>query len=337
MKINREELLNILESVSPGIAQRELIEQSSCLVFHNGNVCTFNEEIACFRKSPLKLEGAIKAAPFLALLNKLTADNIDIEIHETELLIKEKRKKAKLTMEAKVSLPIEDIEPPETWTPLDPEFFEAVKLVHPCASTGGTGEFYMECVHITPEYLEASDYFQVARYQFQTGIEETLVRAETIKKLIGYDMTEISETSSWLHFRNPVGMIMSIRKHIDKYPSIGKFIKKGDTVPVEFPKGIEEIAASAEIFSIESADDNLLTIDLKNDRIIVEGRGVSGWYKEMQKINYKGEPVKFRISPKLLVEVAKKANECGIGENRLFVNTGKFRYATPTMLGETDG
>ena len=122
MRINREELLSVLESVSPGLAQREIIEQSSCLVFHNENVITFNDEIFCSRKSPLKFEGAIRAAPFLALLNKLTEDTLSIEINESGLLIKGKRKRATLIREKEVSLPIEDIEQPDEWIQLDELF-----------------------------------------------------------------------------------------------------------------------------------------------------------------------------------------------------------------------
>ena len=63
MKINREELLNQLESVLPGLSTREIIEQSSCFVFMNKEVITYNDEISCSHKSRLDIEGAIVATP----------------------------------------------------------------------------------------------------------------------------------------------------------------------------------------------------------------------------------------------------------------------------------
>lgn len=332
MRINREELLNVLESVSPGLAQREIIEQSSCLVFFNEKVCTFNDEIACFRKSPLKIEGAVRAAPFLALLNKLKEDQIDIELTDSGLSIKGKKRKANLVMEQEVSLPVKDIEIPEDWIPIDPELSEAVRIVHSCASSDES-EFILTCVHIHPDYLEACDRFQIARYLVNTGLKESiLVRAESLKKILGYDMTEMSETSSWLHFKNPAGLVLSLRKHVDDYKSLDAFLEKDDITPMKLPGGLEEVVANAEIFSVDNTVGNRIIVNLKTDRILIEGQGVSGWYKEMKSIQYSGEPIKFKISPKLLIEVSKKANECGVGKGRLFVDTGKLTYVTSTEI-----
>lgn len=44
--------------------------------------------------------------------------------------------------------------------------------------------------------------------------------------------------------------------------------------------------------------------------------------------------MKFRIAPKLLIELTKRHNECEISRDRLLVNGGKFRYVT--CLGEAD-
>ena len=91
MKINREELLNQLESVQPGLSIREIIEQSSCFVFQDGKVITYNDEIFCSQKTPLKIKGAVLAAPLIALLRKMVETEVDIElllvlIDETEEL-----------------------------------------------------------------------------------------------------------------------------------------------------------------------------------------------------------------------------------------------------------
>jgi hypothetical protein len=70
-RINREEFLRNLESVEPGLSPREILEQSSCFIFQKGWIKTFNDEVACKIKSPLKLEGAVQAAPLLAILSAI--------------------------------------------------------------------------------------------------------------------------------------------------------------------------------------------------------------------------------------------------------------------------
>ena len=60
--MNREDILEALEIVKPGLASKEHIEQSTCFAFKNGKVMTFNDEISV--SHPVEgldgLEGAIK-------------------------------------------------------------------------------------------------------------------------------------------------------------------------------------------------------------------------------------------------------------------------------------
>ena len=80
MRINREELLKALESVTPGLSPKEIQEQTNCIVFHEGQIITFNDEISCSRESPLgDIEGAVRAIPLLTLLSKLTEEEIQVE------------------------------------------------------------------------------------------------------------------------------------------------------------------------------------------------------------------------------------------------------------------
>ena len=60
MKIQREELIRKLESVQPGLAVRETIEQSSTFVFYHGDVHTLNDEVYC--RCPSGLDPKAKAA-----------------------------------------------------------------------------------------------------------------------------------------------------------------------------------------------------------------------------------------------------------------------------------
>src|SRR3990167_7007518 len=335
MRTNREALLKVLESLTPGLATREIIEQSSCLVFMgDGRAATFNDEVCASRQSPLKIVGAVKAKPLLDLLTKLVEDEIDVEQVNGELKVLGKMKKAGIRMEAEVMLPVESVEIPETWRPLPTEFSEGVSIVFPCASTEES-KFYLTCVHISADFIEASDRLQIARYPVKTGVSEsTLVRAQSLRKILGYDMTEIAETPSWVHFRNPAGLVLSIRRYLEDYPDLGRFLTSEGTIPVALPGGLEEVVSKAEIFSCEKAEGNHVLVDIKADRLMIEGTGATGYYKEGKKISYQGPPMRFSIAPKLLVEITKKSNECGVSTNRLYVNGGKFEYITSTKVVE---
>ena len=78
LKINREELLQQLESVVPGLSVKEIIEQSKCFVFKDKKVMTYNDEVACTQDSCLDIEGAVEAMPLISLLRKLKEEEIDL-------------------------------------------------------------------------------------------------------------------------------------------------------------------------------------------------------------------------------------------------------------------
>jgi len=185
-------------------------------------------------------------------------------------------------------------------------------------------------IHISPDYLEASDNYQVGRYRTKTGIKNSvLIRRNALKYLTSLDTTEVSETESWLHFKNPSGLILSCRKYVEDYPTdeMTKYLKIKGT-KTTLPKGLKDAIDKAEVFSSENLDDNIVTIHLQNGKIKIKGRGVSGWYSELKAIKYRGDEMTFSISPQLLSDLSQNYNDCEITKDKLKVDSGKFSYVT---------
>lgn len=329
MRINREDLLNQLESVQPGLSPKEIVEQSSCFVFKEGVVMTFNDEIACSRETPLKFTGAVSAAPLVSLLQKLNVDDVELEVGQGELLISKKNRKSGIRMEAEILLPIESVERPEHWRKLPEDFAEAIDMVRQCAGKDETA-FVATCVNIHPKWVEACDSYHMTRYKLKTGVERPiLVRSSSVKHIVSLGMTEVCETETWIHFKNPAGLVLSCRRYLDEYPDLAPWLEVEGTHTV-LPKGLSEAADKAEIFSAENAENNLVLIELRKGKLRIRGESSSGWYSEVKLLKYEGEPVQFKIPPKLLIQITDKHNECEINGQRrtLKVNSGKFIYVT---------
>ena len=336
MRVNRIELLKVLESVTPGLASKEIIEQSTCFVFTEGDVITYNDEVSCRRKAPVDLDGVVHAAPLLEILNRWQEDEIDVSIDGGELLLKGKKKKSGLRMQHEVLLAIYVVEVPKEWKALPADFCEAIGVVHECAS-GNASEFCFTCVHHTKEFVEAHDRFQVARYPLDLPVDKSfLIRANTIKEVVGYDMTEISETKSWVHFRNPAGLVMSCRKWVEDYRDLSPLLVLDGTNSVVLPGNIEEAIGNATVFSKDNAISDHILVELGPDRLVLEGRGVYGWHKEMKEVSYEGPDLRFLVSPHLLESLSSKSNTCRIGQGRLIVDTGKFTYVSCTEIAKTE-
>jgi DNA polymerase III sliding clamp (beta) subunit (PCNA family) len=333
MKINREGFLRKLESVMPGIAAKETIEQSSCFVFKAGKIITFNDEVSCSIDSDIGIEGAVAAKPLLAILGKLAEEEIDVALKDGggELLIKGKGRRAGVTLESDINLPVNVVEQPETWVDLPADFTDAVEIVQQCAGKD-VNNFLLTCIHITNEYLEACDNYQVARFPVELSLNEScLVRRDSIKNIVGLGMTEASETKSWLHFHNSDGLVFSVRREVSEYEDLGRILDvTGEKI--SFPGGLSEAVSKAEIFSSENGDNNVVIVKLASGKLSISGVGVNGWYEERREVKWDGGSISFSISPKLLNDISEKSTDCFIGNKRLKVDNGKYQYVT--VLGE---
>jgi len=335
MKIIREDLLKKLESITPGLTEKEVLEQSSCFVFKNGRIATFNDEVACSIDFESEIEGAIKAKPLLELLRRLTESELTVTFEDKQLRIRGERRKAGIHAEEEVTLPVDSVDMPTKWRTLHNEFSEAVGIVGQCCSKDQS-RFVLTCVHIHPEWLEATDNSQITRYPMKTGIKESrLIRWSAIKSIAGADVTEFGETENWLHFRNPDGLVISCRRYLDQFPSETSKVLNVTGDEITLPEGLSDAVARASIFSKNSAEkEEQVEIHLKPGAMRLEGRGFEGWYVESKKIIYNGAEVKFSTTPKLLVELVKRSNQCILGDRKLKVQTEKFVYVACTIVGK---
>jgi len=334
-KVSRAELLEQLTAVAPGLSPRDIIEQSSCFVFQDGEVITFNGEIACRAKTDLKLIGAVQAKPLLSMLEKLPEDELELRTQEGELIVIGKRRSTGIRMENEVLIPVENVERAKKFKPLNDDFLDAISMAQACTGKD-QNKFWTTCVHIHPKWIEACDNYQILRYKLNTGIDNkqgVLVRGTSIKHIVNLEMTAMAETDTWIHFKNKTGLVFSCCKWIEEYKTqeLTSYIKFDGTRTV-FPKGIAEASERANIFSEENMDSNYIKVQLRPGKLKIRGEGISGWYSETKKIAYKGKPLEFLIPPSLLVELTKRHNECEVSNERLKVNGGQWVYVT--ILGK---
>lgn len=330
MRVRREEFLQRLQAVHPGTTKRGIIEQSDCFAFQDGKVITFNGEVSCSTKStlPSKITGAVQADPLIEILGKFPEDEILVEQTEAEFIIIGKNRRSGISQAKEVLLPLDAIEPAEIWNKLPKDFTEAIKIVHECAGSGPQKKFWQTCVHVGKQWIEACDNLQMARFMMNTKFDTPfLVKKEAIKHIVALDMTEFSETEKWVHFRNPVGINFTCCRYVlDGYKDLGAYLdQKGDSLTL--PKDLSEVVEKAEVFSREQ-EGNLVQVEIRNGKMRITGKGVSGWYEERKLIHYKGPSLSFMIAPKLLVEITNKNPDCIVNDHCLKVNGGKWSYVT---------
>lgn len=327
-RVNREALLQVLEATSGGIAKKEVVEQSSCFVFTEGRVLTYNGEIMVSAPTPLpEVEGAVPADTLLALLNKLTEDTLQVVVKDGSLKITAPRKRSSIRMEAEVTIPVAAVELPDTWVEMDPDFLEGVSIVQQCAGKD-EGQFALTCIHLHNDFVEACDNFQMARYPVATGFDTpSLVRQTSLKHILGLGVNEVAETPGWVHFQNPAGLVVSCRRYVEDYPVLDAVLEV-EGKPVHLPANLTEGVEKAEIFSSHNAEQNQVEVSMAPDKMKLRGEGPHGYYEEQKAVKYSGPKMKFIIAPALLVSLTGRASDCTLGTEKLCVDGGKYTYVT---------
>lgn len=343
-RVDRLQLLNELEAVAPGIDRREIVEQSNHFIFQGGKVKTYNDEIACVGSHSLgkKFTGAVQATKLLEILRKLDNakdDKLDFEITRSELRFSAGNKSGGVGMDKEITNPVYQQELPDDteWSKLPDDFEQAIRYVSKSASRVSQMSL-MTCVHILPKWIEAFDNQSISRYRLATGFpKHTCLRASSISQIADMQITDFCLKGAWAHFRNDAGTILSCRrweneKDLESFANTSQYLKIADAEPIHIPRSVSKAADKAEVFSTDnSAENPEIMCNLSPNKITITGRGVSGWYREVIRLEeYKGRDMAFRIDPKLLKEIFSKTEEqiCEVNADRLRVKVGKLTWVT---------
>ena len=113
MKINREELLKVLQAVKPGIAKREIIQQATHAIFTGDAVATFNDQICIVYPLKTDLHCSVQGEEFYKALESINEVEVEIIAEENQVKIISKKTKAGLSTlvgeKEKVESLIEDL------------------------------------------------------------------------------------------------------------------------------------------------------------------------------------------------------------------------------------
>lgn len=307
--------------------------QSNCVVMRRGWFYTLSREIACAVPSglPETIDEAIEAERLIEYLKGIKDDEITVVVEDKTLTIKgSNREKSRMALMEEVLLPIDSVERANTYLPITQQFSEAVDLAQKC--TLKRAEFLKACIHIHPKYVEGSDNTRLLRYPIKNFVRQSvLVRGESIKAITQLGMTKAAETESWLHFRNPMGLRVSVRKwEMKKYPDFGPILAMRGR-PIVFPKNITEAADIAALFAEETEGIRLTT---RKNQIHIQSGDVSGEYERIIDAQYSGPEISFRIPPKLLIELIDKGTNCELTDCSLRMEGDRFIYVAGL---ETEG
>ena len=320
MDIKREQLKRALEIVKPGLANRELIEQTTSFGFLPGLIVTYNDEISISHPIPLDITGAVKATELYALLGKIEAEDIDVTVEGKEVGMKAGRVEAGFTLQDEMRLPLEEIQGKKKWKSLPKDFTDAIDFTRFSCSKDMSKPI-LTAINVTKTYAESSDNYRATRYQLQTELpcDGFLIPAKSASELLKYKPTKVTLGKGWAHFQNEEKTMFSARIYGEHYTT-EKLTKLLDVKghDIKLPKTITNILDRAGVFAKRDfMVDEQVQVAIKDKTFSVYAKSMEGWVRESVNINYKGTPIEFTINPKLLQDILKHVRTCVVGTNRV--------------------
>lgn len=315
MKIDKNELQNALEQVKPGLASRELIEQSTSFAFMGDRVVTYNDEISISHPvENLNVTGAVEAKTLYQFLSKVKREEIELEWEENQVKITAGKSTAGLTLEQEVKLPVEEVGEIGEWKDLPEGFTAALKRCAPCCSRDMSRPV-LTCIHVNEDAVEASDSFQIIRYHLEepVPVDRFLIPATSAKELVKCNPTRIAWGEGWVHFQTEGGTVFSTRVFEGEFPDVSGHLEMEGGTPISWPKTVPVALERAEIFANTEdviGDMPVATVSMKDGQMEISARSDSGWFQETMRTKYKGEEIKFMASVESLIQLLDLTQHC---------------------------
>jgi DNA polymerase III sliding clamp (beta) subunit (PCNA family) len=329
MKINKQELQTALDLVKPGLASKELIEQSTSFAFIDGCVKTFNDEISVSHPiKDLQLEGAVKAEEFYKLISKIKKDEIEMDITNSEIHFKASRTKAGLTLQNEILLPIESIGKRGKWMELPEDFLRYLSL-----AMGACGrdmsQPILTCINVQQDSkIIGSDSYKmmICEMEMEMPVDSFLLPAAAALDVLKLKPVKIAEGDGWIHFQTKEKTEISCRIFEDEYPDISPF-EMVEGISLSFPKSMQEILERAWVFAKrDHILDEQITITFAENRMKVKSKSETGWIEDEVNVKYDDTPVEFSITPYLLQDILKETNEFILSDNALKFEGEGWQY-----------
>lgn len=333
-RIDREELLKMLDDLKPGLAVSNILDQMDHYLFMGDRIATCDGEICVVGEFPIGFSGSVKASEFYKLLSGMDSKKLELTLEKGQLT----------AGEGKSAFGLVYREPGEfhslvesfgygdlSWRKLSEEMKRAIGLCSFSASKDMTKPV-LSGVYVGGGDVLSSNNYRISWFQPEEGAikRNFLIPASAAVHLIHYDLDRYSLTDSWMHFKGK-GLFYSARLLGGEFPSNAKMF-----FPEEYGEGFElpeELIEALNKSMILLQEDSLLNkqVDLffKRDKIICSVRKKDvGWVRE--EVSLKGgpkEPIKLSINPVFLKEVLRYATRVvAVDENRIIFLSDNFRH-----------
>lgn len=311
MKIQTEKLRDALSIVKPGLASKEILEQTTSFAFFKNRIVTYNDEISISHPFECEFEGAVKAEELYGLLSKVTKDEVDLTVTKSELLFSSGRTKAGLKFETTVSLPLKDIPKKMEVLPDQKQFAEFLSFaMRTCSNDSSQPK--LTCVSIGADgFIIGSDGYRLLMCEGkELPVKDFLLPASNAAEIAKLTPTHISLEKGWAHFKNKAGTVISCRRLDDAYlpqDQVDSVLSFTNIGKAEFPEKINEMVDRVyQLAKRDSFLDEQIEVIIEAGKITLKAKSniTNSWIEERSTLKCE-KNISFIINPTLLRDIIK--------------------------------
>lgn len=339
MKVNKQELLDALVAVRPGLAKKAVVEQMSRFIFTEVEVVTYNDRICISYPFKTDFQCSIAAEEFFKVISGLTQKSVELLFKNDKLVIKSGKVKASLSaftaedeLEMLEVLELGSLD--KKWRDLPKDFTEGIFLCLFSASKD-MSQLNLTCLKIEDDVIISSDDIRVSHYVMKESIGTSfLIPAESVSELVRFKITKFYLGDSWIYFSTDDGVVFCSKVVKGEYLDFTQYFEFENVrlrLPVDLKQAVETVSVLAEgKFDI----DKKISISIVDGKIKCRGEKEVGWIEKEIDIKFKREEsIYFEINPIFFSEILARTNVMLCGEDKVLFRTDSFTHLISLYLG----
>lgn len=333
MKIKKDKLLEALETVLPGLAKKEIVDQLTHFAFSGSDIITYNDKICILYPLETEFVCSVRAEDFYKVIKAMEAPELEITHDEGKLKISGGRTKASIKTQKGGDIfdAVEDLGVYEIRKMhfLPDDFIEALRLNLFSASKDMT-DIKFTGIFVDKDCVVSTDNLRVSQYILSESIETIfLIPASAAEELVKLPVVEFLHKNGWAFFRTKDEILFCSRL-LDhgEYPDLQDLLDF-DGVKLELPEKLEDVISTALIMSEGETDaERLIEIEVNAKSIRCRGENDRGWIEnELDHSLVLKTPLQFEINPTFLLMIMKHTRKMVYTEGRARFEAKNFQHA----------
>jgi hypothetical protein len=320
ISVDRQDFINALKKVSPGVSTKDLIKEYACVQLSQNMISSFSERvIVSYPFALIGIECLVDHSILSNMLDKINSINVNLSLTDKELILSTEKIQSGIAIIDGEHPPVNL---PNEWSDFPEELMTALQFCSFSISKDMTIPS-ATCIHIHGDKVLSTDTKRVTQFEMKEKSPfDFHVPYVVFKNLSGYKFVKMAKDNNLIHFLEDNGAIfsfyqMSLDREISPETAKKFFDVKG--VEVEFPQDFLKVIDRASVMTEGLIElDFVVDVHLEDNKFKVSSRKESGWFEEVGDIVYSWEPVTFRASAPFLMNILNKTKKATIGEMCLF-------------------